>query len=380
MSMSLFGKTQYQFHIGAKIYQTLRSLAAPRYFNVVTKAPRVGVPVEERPQGVTGLLAEDVKKYFLKIALDVAVKFNSVPKHNFCVMYGHKYILRQPLPLQAKTHRRVVFKEECQCFDKLSNYADVTLGMAQLVRGLEYMCLAGYLHHDISLGNCLFLVSQRQLKISNLEFARPYNAPYTEEGFTGTPGFMAVKYEKGMHSFDKTKENPAREPFFRYNFVHDLEAALTVWWYCNQLVMGGSSDRCGFVTDAAIAELYEQVPEGAVLVAGLSCFDVLKRMYQDIEATQPLDPDRPCKGAREEDNVEEDKDKVEKNKDKVEENKVEENKVEEVEEVNDDMKGDNDDMKGDNAEMEEDKEDIDNPSKIRHHLFRLPTPQGVEVV
>lgn len=46
------------------------------------------------------------------------------------------------------------------------------------------MCLAGYLHHDISLGNCLFLVSQRQLKISNLEFARPYDAPYTEEGFT----------------------------------------------------------------------------------------------------------------------------------------------------------------------------------------------------
>lgn len=26
-------------------------------------------------------------------------------------------------------------------------------------------------------------------------------------------------------------------------------------------------------------------------MAGLSCFDVLKRMYQDIEATQPLDPD-----------------------------------------------------------------------------------------
>ncbi len=101
------------------------------------------MPVEERPQGVTGLLAEDIKKYSLKIALNVAVEFNSVPKHNFCVMYysasngyGHKYISQQPLPLQEKTHRRVVFEEECQCFDKLSNYADVALGMAQLVRGI----------------------------------------------------------------------------------------------------------------------------------------------------------------------------------------------------------------------------------------------------
>ncbi|KAF8912476.1 hypothetical protein CPB85DRAFT_1252581 [Mucidula mucida] len=337
-----------------------------------------------------------------KIALDVAVEFNSVPKHNFCVMYysasngyGHKYILRQPLPLQARTHRRVVFKEECQCFDKLSNYADIALRMAQLVQGLEYMCLAGYLHHDINLGNCLFLVSQRQLKISDLEFARPYNVPYTEEGFTGTPGFMAVEYEKGMHSFNNTKENPAREPFFRYNFAHNLKAAL--WIYVWFLATGVSSDRCGFVTDVArkaVAKLYERVPEGAVLVAGLSCFDVLKRMYQNIKATEPLDPDIPnimrwnpkfferryyqclydgfmdiharLAGVKREMQVEEDK---------MEDDENENNDKE----VNDEMEGDNDNMEGDSAEMEEDKKDIDNPSK-RLHLLRLPTPQGVEVV
>ncbi len=49
---------------------------------------------------------------------------------------------------------------------------------------------------------------------------------------------MAVEYEKGMHSFNKTKENPAREPFFQYNFVHNLEAVLWiyVWFIYNMLL------------------------------------------------------------------------------------------------------------------------------------------------
>ncbi len=45
--------TQYQFHIDAKIYQTLRSLAEPRYFDVVTKAPQVWAMTELHAEDMT---------------------------------------------------------------------------------------------------------------------------------------------------------------------------------------------------------------------------------------------------------------------------------------------------------------------------------------
>ncbi len=93
------------------------------------------MPAEEHPPGATGLLAEDTKKFFLKIALDEVIEYNSVPECDFHAMHyaASEDMWQTPCRLYAKTHRRVIFEEECQCIHKLSSYADVALGMAQLV-------------------------------------------------------------------------------------------------------------------------------------------------------------------------------------------------------------------------------------------------------
>ncbi|KAF8998342.1 hypothetical protein BDZ89DRAFT_1148130 [Hymenopellis radicata] len=383
-----YGYTQYRFHIGAKIYQTLgRPLAQLKNLDVVTHAPRVwtvtelepetmarrgkrmvlkdfwplsivkgeleiqtaifdalrdldkvGVPADECPLGTTGLLAEDAKKFFLTIALDAAVEFNGavdmalVPESDFSMMtYSASYDCKdieapKDLPkLQAKTHRRVVFEEECCCISRLSGYATFALGMAQLIQGLYYMRLARFTHHDVSSGNCLMYPSANgwQLKISDLEYARPYDARFTEKSIIGTPGYMAVEYASRSHYFIPN-EKAIRKPFFRHNFAHDLEAALWIYvrflfdnvpdcvnaaetaqirrdvqYYRDQLKKDGSPERRGFLLDYnnarpavdALTALYGRVPGGSVLVEGLRCFDVLIGLYRDVEATEPLDPD-----------------------------------------------------------------------------------------
>ncbi|KAF8907177.1 hypothetical protein CPB85DRAFT_844531 [Mucidula mucida] len=56
------------------------------------------------------------------------------------------------------------------------------------------MRLAGFVHRDISPGNCL--IYKGQTKISDLEYARTYAAPGIGAApLTGTPGFMAVEYQ-----------------------------------------------------------------------------------------------------------------------------------------------------------------------------------------
>ncbi|KAF9017120.1 hypothetical protein BDZ89DRAFT_1140923 [Hymenopellis radicata] len=200
--------------------------------------------------------------------------------------------------------------------------------MAQLIQGLHYMRLAGFTYHDTSSGNCLMhpLADGWQLKISDLEYARPYDALFTEEFITGTPGYMAVEYKSQSHFFipPQLNEKAVTKPFFRHNFAHDLEGALWIYvrflfekipdcvnatetaqirrdirYYRDQLKQEGSPERRGFVLDNvnarsavdALAALYERVPEGLVLMGGLGCFDVLVRLYRDVEATEPLDPD-----------------------------------------------------------------------------------------
>ncbi|KAF8912477.1 hypothetical protein CPB85DRAFT_1252582 [Mucidula mucida] len=323
--LNVEGKIQYQFHIGAKIYQTLQPLAKLRNLYIVSHAPQDFWP-------------------------DVDTKGE--------------------LAIQT------------QIFDALQELDKVGMPAEEHPPGLEYIRLTGYLHYNISPGNCLFDVSQRQLKISDLEFAWPYHAPNTKQYLSGTPSYMAVEYQNGMHYFNQLDEQLGWKPFFRYNFAHDLEAAM--WIYVSfvfktlpdcidaaatariqsNLKTEGSPLRRGFVVHtarSALAELYERVPEGVVLVAGLSCFDVLKRMYRDIEATEPLNPDirvmlhekferaaaqRPCEDSG--DDLED----------------------------NDEMEEDKEDIN----KMKKDKEDINAPSKMSLHLFQLLISQDVEVI
>ncbi|KAF8909069.1 hypothetical protein CPB85DRAFT_1414454 [Mucidula mucida] len=106
------------------------------------------------------------------------------------------------------------------------------------------MRLAGFVHRDISPGNCLMY--ERQIKISDLEYARRYESQGKGLApLTGTPGFMAIEYQRSRHLFLGKAEDrdvlqdleadydltmsDAPDSWFQYNFLHDLEAV--VWLY-----------------------------------------------------------------------------------------------------------------------------------------------------
>ncbi|KAF8875545.1 hypothetical protein CPB85DRAFT_540785 [Mucidula mucida] len=167
---------------------------------------------------------------------------------------------------KARVHCRVIFREHCKRLDALFDYGDYTLAICQLLEGLNFLRLAGYVHRDISPGNVLFVKNEKgalQIKISDLEYARSYGAESSNATpLTGTPGYMAVEYQLLCHLFlPETTAPPQSKPdfsnfdfenadelntpvyevkkskpsprWFRFNFLHDVESAL--WLYCSLL-------------------------------------------------------------------------------------------------------------------------------------------------
>ncbi|KAF8891901.1 hypothetical protein CPB85DRAFT_1440947 [Mucidula mucida] len=127
----------------------------------------------------------------------------------------------------------------------IRDYADFTFALTQLVQGLERVHLAGFIHYAISPGNCLLSRTKRRFLTLNLlaliMLLRVQAIALSP--FTGTPPvFMAVEYQVGQHLFEpllpfnfkgRTRpgmpEPPAKKnkaPWFRFNFLHDLESVL----------------------------------------------------------------------------------------------------------------------------------------------------------
>ncbi|KAF8875550.1 hypothetical protein CPB85DRAFT_1345532 [Mucidula mucida] len=249
---------------------------------------------------------------------------------------------------KARVHRRVIFREHCKRLDALFDYGDYTLAICQLLEGLNFLRLAGYVHRDISPGNVLFVKNEKgalPIKISDLEYARSYGA----ESSNGTPGYMAVEYQLLGHLFlpetlqpepddsnfdfenadelntpvDEVKESP---PWFRFNFLHDVESAL--WLYCSLLfhslpssaneksvpsqstakVQELAKDLFGFALQATAprSHFVMNVPQhnaavglleplynldekyGPLLLQGLKTFKQLVQYYRSVEATEPV--------------------------------------------------------------------------------------------
>ncbi len=187
------GRTQYQFRIGDKVYQTLRTLAELQQMDIICKAPRVWAVTElhaetkapigealvlkdfwayadvkgeleiqtgifnalrkvdedgDGPANTSGLLAEEAKKFFLHILTDAPVHFNGVddtapaPDNGSILMkYAAAYgVSGMPQPPSTprhttKVHQRIIFAEECEPMDEISKYGDFALAMAQLIQG-----------------------------------------------------------------------------------------------------------------------------------------------------------------------------------------------------------------------------------------------------
>ncbi|KAF9049342.1 hypothetical protein BDZ89DRAFT_1154618 [Hymenopellis radicata] len=246
---------------------------------------------------------------------------------------------------KARVHRRIIFQEYCKPLSALCDYGDYAFAIVQVLEGLNYLRLAGYVHRDISPGNCLFVRNARnavQIKISDLEYARPYDAESSNvTPLTGTPGFMAVEYQLLRTHFQATADDlpaetqPAETPsadkvlWFRFNFLHDVESAL--WLYCSLLfdtlpadayvkvspssiaavqnfaekLFGFSLEptrrRYGFIAsidvedeafDKAVKLLetlyHEDKTYGPTLLKGIKTFETLIGFYRAVEKTQPV--------------------------------------------------------------------------------------------
>ncbi|KAF8868829.1 hypothetical protein CPB85DRAFT_1361524 [Mucidula mucida] len=150
------------------------------------------------------------------------------------------------------------------------------------------MRLAGFVHRDISPGNCL--IYNGQTKISDLEYARRYAAPVNGPApLTGTPGFMA------------------------FNFLHDLESVVWIylWFLLDTLPKAFTSMQIeqhktailrlnhmlfNFRWMSRLSSAYGEVVDALTAVHGvdskllkaLDSFKTLSSCYRIVESSQPL--------------------------------------------------------------------------------------------
>ncbi|KAJ7761584.1 hypothetical protein DFH07DRAFT_705465, partial [Mycena maculata] len=96
---------------------------------------------------------------------------------------------------------------------------------------IMYMRLAGFVHRDISGGNCLWYGPLNQAKISDLEYAKRFSEFSGHDPRTfGTPAFMAVEYQMRRHYFVPRPGFSLLKPlgfppkFFTFNYYHEVDS------------------------------------------------------------------------------------------------------------------------------------------------------------
>ncbi|KAI0044913.1 hypothetical protein FA95DRAFT_1496309, partial [Auriscalpium vulgare] len=140
----------------------------------------------------------------------------------------------KPGPPSLKHHRRkharTVFKETCESVYEIKDFRSLVSCLADIVKALNLMRLAGYVHRDVSAGNCLWLPAAGNEPgrgiLADLEYARPYATP--TDNRQGTPAFMATEYQTREYFFLPDLEDEdissAKRVEFIFNFYHDLES------------------------------------------------------------------------------------------------------------------------------------------------------------
>ncbi|KAF9010406.1 hypothetical protein BDZ89DRAFT_1078134 [Hymenopellis radicata] len=302
-------------------------------FTALRELDEIGVPEDQRPptssSGAT--MAEDAKQYFMTIEHDVPVQIDGQDDTTVAPPTDAVEFCYTPLPLKAgakratvegsrrrtgneaastagrkasakpqptvpsgkeppvyphtqRTHRRIVFSEECQTLYAVDDYGHFALGLAQLVYGLDYMRLAGFIHRDISPGNCLLFMTERHIKISDLEYARRYDSQCQSSlPLTGTPGFMAIEYQALRHYFIKgpdvsmemyesmedvrDEQEDQQNSWFQFNFLHDLESVL--WILLSHLLTTvpnclHADDKDTVKRHKAVLGLYDELFDGSL--------------------------------------------------------------------------------------------------------------------
>ncbi|EIW79661.1 hypothetical protein CONPUDRAFT_106308, partial [Coniophora puteana RWD-64-598 SS2] len=153
-----------------------------------------------------------------------------------------KTTFSQQALFRRRKHVRTVFTQVCQSMYELDDWETFLRCMKDVTQALYYMRLAGWVHRDISGGNILWDPVASQARLSDLEYARPYEeVGEAHDSRPGTLAFMAVEYQERRYIFnpianrrkpmDVVKfQQPRNIPRpFAYNFYHDLESLM--WLY-----------------------------------------------------------------------------------------------------------------------------------------------------
>ncbi|KAG6807983.1 hypothetical protein H0H92_005820 [Tricholoma furcatifolium] len=167
---------------------------------------------------------------------------------------------------QRRKHVRTVFAEHCETVFEVEDVKSMVKTLDGVVNdwptALFYMWKAGYVHRDVSAGNCLW--NGEVGKLSDLEYAKKYDTLQKDDPLTGTEIFTAVEVTLGQYRYLPDPMPPKAErprlgantleemrlqvlqnadlrklverppgrktllvPTFRFNFYHDLES---VFW------------------------------------------------------------------------------------------------------------------------------------------------------
>ncbi|KAF6763699.1 hypothetical protein DFP72DRAFT_1163642 [Ephemerocybe angulata] len=151
--------------------------------------------------------------------------------------------LQTELEHQTRTNQRHIFKEKCITFDEV---CDLRAGLEVCkgyVAALSLFREAGYVHRDISGGNCLVYENHGRLlpKISDLEHCKRYDSVSTHDAVTVTYQFTAIEVGMKKIRFHRTEDEydtleafeayeearTANPPHHHFHFYHDLES---IFW------------------------------------------------------------------------------------------------------------------------------------------------------
>ncbi|KAG6834644.1 hypothetical protein H0H93_008278 [Arthromyces matolae] len=164
---------------------------------------------------------------------------------------------------RTRQHCRTVYQEVCQSIYDIDDYEIALQAFIGTLLALHYLFIAGYVHRDVSAGNCLWYPDDKVGKLSDLEYARPYEELTGHEPRTGTPAFMAAEYLTGIRLFpvwdgvdppDYVEPKPDQSILrkhrtqkrlrpvvsqssgaikeVKFNFYHDVESAFWIYlWY-----------------------------------------------------------------------------------------------------------------------------------------------------
>ncbi|KAG6908561.1 hypothetical protein DXG01_004194, partial [Tephrocybe rancida] len=154
-----------------------------------------------------------------------------------------------------RSHVRTVIDEVCHSIYELRDYATVARTLLDNIKGLVYLRKAGFVHRDMSAGNCLWHSDSCKGKLSDLEYACAYSPLSDHEPLMGTPSFMAVEYQEQSYLFlpqptletvEKLFETDSEDlaclpgtwsPPYRYNFYHDLESVFWIYaWFLHHFL------------------------------------------------------------------------------------------------------------------------------------------------